>query len=136
MELKRISTNTTWENAVNGINGNSTKISEAIMRLQNSYVKNKGYFKTEEQLVNAHPTPSEGLRAYVGVKAPFKIYVSENGSWVDSGIEGGDESVNLEGYFTKEEWERLVKDMPQEEFDQLREDGLLDVEVTYNTYEE
>ena len=136
MNLEQINTQTTWSEASNRINQNNQKINEAVMRLENSTYKNKGYFKTEEQLVSAIPTPPVGSKAYVGVSYPYKVYMVENGAWVDSGETGGSEEVNLEGYFTKEEFERLSRDLPQEEFDSLKEQGLLDPEVTYNTYEE
>ena len=42
MELKRIETNTTWENAVSGINGNYAKINEAIIDLENRPGNNGG----------------------------------------------------------------------------------------------
>lgn len=136
MNLETINTQTTWAEASKRINDNNARINEAVMRLQNSTYKNKGYFKTEEQLRNTILTPTAGSRAYVGVSYPYKVYLVENGTWVDSGETGGSEEVNLEGYFTKEEFERLSRDLPQEEFDSLKEQGLLDPEVTYNTYEE
>lgn len=136
MNLETINTQTTWAEASKRINDNNARINEAVMRLQNSTYKNKGYFKTEEQLRNTILTPTAGSRAYVGVSYPYKVYLVENGTWVDSGETGGSEEVNLDGYFTKEEFERLSRDLPQEEFDSLKEQGLLDPEVTYNTYEE
>lgn len=136
MNLEQINTQTTWSEASNRINQNNQRINEAVMRLENSTYKNKGYFKTLEQLVSAIPTPPVGGKAYVGVSYPYKVYLVENGTWVDSGETGGSEEVNLEGYFTKEEFERLSRELPQEEFDSLKEQGLLDPEVTYNTYEE
>lgn len=136
MNLETINTQTTWAEASKRINDNNARINEAVTRLQNSTYKNKGYFKTEEQLRSTILTPTAGSRAYVGVSYPYKVYLVENGTWVDSGETGGSEEVNLEGYFTKEEFERLSRDLPQEEFDRLKEQGLLDPEVTYNTYEE
>lgn len=136
MNLETINTQTTWAEASKRINDNNARINEAVMRIENSTFKNKGYFKTEEQLRSAILTPTAGSRAYVGVSYPYKVYLVENGTWVDSGETGGSEEVNLEGYFTKEEFERLSRDLPQEEFDRLKEQGLLDPEVTYNTYEE
>lgn len=136
MNLETINTQTTWAEASKRINDNNARINEAVTRLQNSTYKNKGYFKTEEQLRSTILTPMAGSRAYVGVSYPYKVYLVENGTWVDSGETGGSEEVNLEGYFTKEEFERLSRDLPQEEFDSLKEQGLLDPEVTYNTYEE
>lgn len=136
MNLETINTQTTWAEASKRINDNNARINEAVTRLQNSTYKNKGYFKTEEQLRSTILTPTAGSRAYVGVSYPYKVYLVENGTWVDSGEKGGSEEVNLEGYFTKEEFERLSRDLPQEEFDSLKEQGLLDPEVTYNTYEE
>jgi hypothetical protein len=136
MDLRQLKTQTTWEAATDAINHNSGKINEAVTRLENATYKNKGYFKTEEQLRTTILIPTAGSKAYVGASYPYKVYLVENGTWVDSGETGGSEEVNLEGYFTKEEFERLSRDLPQEEFDSLKEQGLLDPEVTYNTYEE
>ena len=122
MELDNIKLQTTWNDAANSINSNNRKIGNEIDRLKASTYKNKGYFATAESLVNAYPTASAGSIAYVGSSYPYAIYVW-NGSWEDSGETGGDETVNLGNYYTKEETARVVEDyhtvLTQEEYDNL-----------------
>lgn len=62
--------------------------------------KNKGYYSSEDVLTQQHPNPKFGSRAYVGTSYPYNIYVYEN-RWVDSGETGGDETVPLGEYYTK-----------------------------------
>ena len=129
MELQTIQTQTTWNDAAERINRNNLKIATELTKLGASTYKNKGYFATAESLVNAYPTASAGSIAYVGSSYPYAIYVW-NGSWVDSGETGGDESVNLGDYFTKEETKEVVEDfhvfLTQEAYDALetKEDKL------------
>jgi hypothetical protein len=122
MELQTIHTRTTWNDAAERINHNNLKIATELAKLGASTYKNKGYFATAESLVNAYPTASAGSIAYVGSSYPYAIYVW-NGSWVDSGETGGDESVPLGDYYTKEETARVVEDyhtvLTQEEYDNL-----------------
>lgn len=122
MELENIKLQTTWNDAAERINRNNLKVSTEITKLQASTYKNKGYFATAEALVNSYPTASAGSIAYVGSSYPYAIY-TWNGSWVDSGETGGDESVDLGGYYTKEETHEAIKDeyevIPQEVYDSL-----------------
>ena len=122
MELQTIQTQTTWNDAAERINHNNLKIATELAKLGASTYKNKGYFATAESLVNAYPTASAGSIAYVGSSYPYAIY-AWNGSWVDSGETGGDESVPLGDYYTKEETARVVEDyhtvLTQEEYDNL-----------------
>ena len=122
MELQTIQTQTTWNDAAERINRNNLKIATELAKLGASTYKNKGYFATAESLVNAYPTASAGSIAYVGSSYPYTIYMW-NGSWVDSGETGGDESVNLGDYYTKEETQEVVEDfhvfLTQEAYDAL-----------------
>lgn len=82
--------------------------------LKNATYKNKGYFRTLEELIEAYPTSSSGSRAYVGLSYPYEIYywIDEESSWVNAGVgvTGGDEVVNLGNYYTKEETHQAIKD--------------------------
>lgn len=122
MELENIKLQTTWNDAAERINRNNLKVATELTKLGASTYKNKGYFATAESLVNAYPTASAGSIAYVGSSYPYAIYVW-NGSWVDSGETGGEESVPLGDYYTKEETARVVEDyhtvLTQEEYDNL-----------------
>ena len=135
MELQTIQTQTTWNDAAERINRNNLKIATELTKLGASTYKNKGYFATAESLVNAYPTASAGSIAYVGSSYPYAIYVW-NGSWVDSGETGGDETVDLGDYYTKEETHEAIKEeyevIPQEVYDALENKE----EKLYFCYEE
>ena len=122
MELQQVGTTTTWNDAAQRINHNNLKIATELAKLGASTYKNKGYFASAESLVNAYPTASAGSIAYVGSSYPYAIYVW-NGSWTNSGETGGNESVNLGDYYTKEETKEVVEDfhvfLTQEAYDAL-----------------
>ena len=103
MELEKIKTQTSWNEAAGSINRNNLKVESEIAKLSGATYKNKGYFKSSTALNAAYPTASAGSRAYVGVRYPYSIYVWENGAWVSSGETGGDESLDLTDYYTKDE---------------------------------
>lgn len=98
MNIQRLKSKTTWQEASNTINNNNNKISLAIATLENATLKNKGYFTSEEQLKEAVPNPTIGSKAYVGTSEPYAIYIVENGVWVDSGETGGVENFDLGEY--------------------------------------
>lgn len=122
MELEQVKLQTTWNDAAERINRNSTKVASELTKLQNATYKNKGYFATAESLVASYPTASAGSIAYVGASYPYAIYVW-NGSWTNSGATGGEEEVSLGDYYTKEETNRVVEDfhtiLTQEQYDSL-----------------
>lgn len=93
MNIQDLKSNTTWQEASHTINNNNNKISLAIATLENVRLKNKGYFTTLEKLNEAIPNPTIGSKAYVGTSEPYSIYIVENGTWVDSGYTGGNETV-------------------------------------------
>ena len=130
MNLEKINTQTTWEAAVGSINGNHSKINEAVIRLENATYKNKGYYRSLDELEANVPVPSNGSKAYVGNKYPYRIYISRNGAWMDSGEMGGDENIDLDRIYVKDD----IIDLPQAEFDELYRTGQLDYTKEYNTY--
>lgn len=65
--------------------------------------KNKGYYTSLDVLQEVYPNPRPGSRAYVGNQYPYDIYVYENDEWIMTGETGGDESVQLDNYYTKQE---------------------------------
>lgn len=132
MELRQIKTQTTWEVATDSINHNNGKINEAVTRLENATYKNKGYFKSVEELQNAFPNPSNGSRAFVGNNPPYAIYTSENGTWIYSGEGDDNENIVLDNLYTKDD----IVWLPQEDFDAMNESGALDPTKEYRTYEE
>ena len=138
MKLDRIKVNTTWSDASASINSNNDKMAESITRLNDATYKNKGYFITVNALMTAYPTATAGSKAYVGTTYPYSIYMWSPvaNAWVDSTLKGGEETVNLADYYTKEETQEVIDDyhvvLSQEEYDALevKEDKL------YFTYEE
>lgn len=147
MDLRQIKTQTTWEVATDSINHNNGKINEAVTRLENATYKNKGYFKSLEQLQSNIPTASAGSRAYVGAEYPFAIYEWDTitKSWVDTGTLGGDESLNLNNYYTKEEAVEMFigsdnvrfieTRYTQEQIDQMVENGTANPNTLYLAFE-
>lgn len=136
MELEKVKLTTTWNDAAERINRNNLKVATELTKLGVATYKNKGYFATAESLVNAFPTASVGSRAYVGTSYPYAIYIWEESQWVDSGETGGDESIDLGDYYTKEETHDAIKDeyevIPQEVYDALENKE----EKLYFCYEE
>ncbi len=136
MELEQVKLQTTWNDAARCINSNAQKIDIEVEKLKTATYKNKGYFKTLSDLTNAHPNASAGSRAYVGVNYPYAIYVWENEAWVDSGESGGDESLDLSQYYTKEEVDAAIANsivfLSQSEYDALE----VKEDKWYATYDE
>lgn len=136
MKLNTIKQHTTWNDASSKINLNNAKINDEIEGLKNSVFKNKGYFKTIEALQSTYPNASEGSKAYVGEKFPYYIYLWESDGWVNTNQTGGEETVALGSYYTKEETHEAIEEyhevISQEEYDALpiKEDKL------YFIYEE
>lgn len=117
MELESIKLKTTWNDAAESINSNNLKIITEVTKLQSATYKNKGYFGSIYALQEAYPTSSPGSKAYVGRTYPYTIYIWENNSWINSGETGGEESVDLSDYYTKEEFEQKVTDFIPEIID-------------------
>ena len=132
MDLKKLGTQTPWESAAETVNSNNGKINEAITRLEFATYKNKGYYRTLEDLQSAIPMPGVGSLAYVGSTYPFTVYLWNGTSWENSGMTGGDPSVNLDNVYMKDD----IVWLPQEDFDAMKESGALDPTKEYRTYEE
>ena len=79
-------------------------------------LRNKGYFATVEALQAAYPIAVSGSKAYVGVTYPYAIYLwdAATSAWMDSGETGGEESVDLGDYYTKEETDEKVAELESE----------------------
>lgn len=103
MELNKINSSmTNWGAEAANLNENFDKVSTAIEQVKNATIKNKGYFSSESYLKSAYPQASKGDKAYVGGAYPYHIWIWNGSSWSDSGSVGGEESVNLGDYHTKE----------------------------------
>lgn len=114
MELREIKQRTTWKDATESINSNNLKIITEVTKLQDATYKSKGYFKTLSDLQSAFPTAAVGSKAYVGLSYPYAIYLWQNNSWVDSGATGGEEAVNLEQFYTKDETNSRISALENE----------------------
>lgn len=136
MELNTVKTITTWNDAAESINSNTQKIGIELDKLKSATYKNKGYYKSYGDLIAACPTASLGSKAYVGTSYPFTVYWWTGTFWTTEGETGGDESVDLGNYYTKEETQEVIEDfhvfLSQEAYDALetKEDKL------YFCYEE
>ena len=125
MKLDRIKTTTTWSDASASINSNNDKIAESIARLNDATYKNKGYFVSANALKTAYPTATAGSKAYVGTTYPYSIYLwsTTANAWVDSTLKGGEETVPLGDYYTKEQTQEVIDEyhvvLSQEEYDAL-----------------
>lgn len=102
MGLNNINSKSTWGQAASDINTNFTTIDSDLKKVKNATTRNKGYFSTSSELISAFPTASKGDIAYVGSSYPYDIWKWNGGSWANSGSTGGEESVNLGNYHTKE----------------------------------
>jgi hypothetical protein len=80
-----------------------------IKKLEDASVKNKGYFKTEADLLLAHPTGDVGEIAYIGTASPYAIYAWGDNGWEDTG-ETHTPEIDLNGYPTKAEMTEIKTD--------------------------
>ena len=146
-QLKKLGTQTTWEVASDAINYNGGLVKEAIVRLEMSTYKGKGYFGTEQQLRDEIPSATPGSWAFVGTEYPFVIYEWNKtaSDWVNTGIEGGQESLVINGYYTKEESHRefvasdtvrrIETRYTQAQIEQMEKEGTLDQNTLYIAFE-
>ena len=123
MELESVKSQTNWNEASSTINNNNSKIAIELHKLGNSTYKNKGYFKTLADLQRQYPTTSSGSIAWVGTAYPFTLYRWDGSAWVTDGTTGGDESLDLSQYYTKEEVNEAIANsiefLPQSVYDAL-----------------
>lgn len=115
MELNKINSSmTNWGAEAANLNENFDKVSTAIEQVKNATIKCKGYFSSESALKLAIPTAAKGDKAYVGNNYPYQIWIWNGNSWGDSGSVGGEESVNLGNYHTKEYTDAKLSELGSE----------------------
>jgi hypothetical protein len=123
MNLDKIKTQTTWSDTAASLNTNFAKIKDGMTTLENATYKHKGYFKSLPDLQATYPTAPLGSIAWVGTKYPFALFRWNGTAWVTDGTTGGDEQVNLDDFYTKEETHEAIKDeyevISLEEYDKL-----------------
>lgn len=77
----------TFGSVVSVVNQNFALAKEAIDKLAFSKSACVGFYETSSELNAAYPSPNEGDWALVGNESPFNVYVANDGSWVDSGVD-------------------------------------------------
>lgn len=145
MNFNNIPDHGSWNTISEKLNRNFEKADAELLKIKGASVANKGYFKTLEQLTSSYPSPNAGSKAYVGVNYPYSIYLWNGEEWEDSGETGGDESLNLNNYYTKEEAAEMFigsdnvrfieTRYTQEQIDQMVEDGTADPNTLYLAFE-
>ena len=108
MELNKIQSSGSWGRAAESLNANFNHINLDMEKMKNASFRNKGYFLTEADMKAAYPTANVGDKAYVGTSESFAIWVYGTNGWKNSEKTGGDESVDLEQYYTKTEVDEIV----------------------------
>ena len=106
MKLHGIEKTGAWSEISATLNNNFQRIENAVEALNYATRKNKGYFKSVDELRNTVPFANKGEIAYVGTTSPYAIY-EWNGQWVDTG-EVHTETVELGNYYTKEETDEVI----------------------------
>lgn len=107
-QLGKVLTQTKWNIASDTINRNSDAIYEAILQLENTTIKHKGYFVSLTALTGRYPNAEVGSIAFVynaenAASEPYDIYEykngenGENGAWHDTGLNGGSVEVDMDG---------------------------------------
>ena len=103
MALNKIKTEASWGESAGALNSNFESIETDLIKVKNATTRNKGYFSSSSALESAFPTANVGDIAYVGSAYPYAVWKWNGSVWVNSGSTGGEESVNLGNYYTKEE---------------------------------
>lgn len=137
MKLNEIEKTGAWSGISATLNNNFQRVENAIEALNYATRKNKGYFKSVDELRNTVPFANKGEIAYVGTTSPYAIY-EWNGQWVDTG-EVHTETVELGNYYTKAETDQIVPrfvEKTEQEIEDMMTNGTWENGVIYYTVEE
>lgn len=137
MKLNEIEKTGAWSGISATLNNNFQRVENAIEALSYATRKNKGYFKSVDELRNTVPSANKGEIAYVGTTSPYAIY-EWNGQWVNTG-EVHTETVELGNYYTKEETDQIVPrfmEKTEQEIEDMMTNGTWENGVIYYTVEE
>lgn len=78
-----------WKDISFILNDNFAMLGIQLEHLSDITLYNKGRFQSASALMEAYPSPMEGSFAYVGVSAPYSIYLyTKSTGWYDSGETG------------------------------------------------
>lgn len=136
-ELNNIPKEGTWGAASDILNDNFAKMAVDIEKIKNATTRNKGYYTTVDVLSSSFPTAPIGSIAYVGSNFPFTLYRFENGSWINTGITGGDEQVDLSEYVKADQIaDALFVQTTEEEIERMIQNGTYDPTKVYFVKEE
>lgn len=133
MELNKIKSNGSWGKAADDLNQNFSKVDKAVEQVKNATTRNKGYFSTDAALKSAFNRASLGDIAYVGSTYPYQIWAWNGTEWENTHENGGQESVNLGDYYTKEDTDKKLSELGSE-VDGLSKDVDNLKEETSNSY--
>ena len=106
-----------------------------VQAVEDMSVRNKGYFTDSSKLTSAYPSAQVGDQAYVGTSYPYAIWRWNGSAWEDTGGTGGDETLNLNDYSTKEETQQAIEDNIDQELDADSERGISNGVVTEELYQ-
>ena len=101
-----------------------------VQAVEDMSVRNKGYFTNSSKLTSAYPSAQVGDQAYVGTSYPYAIWRWNGSAWEDTGGTGGDETLKLNDYSTKEETQQAIEDNIDQELDAESERGIANGVVT------
>lgn len=82
---------------------------DGVLDAEHHKYVNKGLFTTAERLRAQYPEPHNGWYAYVGNSMPARMWIAWGYEWIDSGEDGGAESIYLNDvWLANEEMADLV----------------------------
>ena len=88
------------------MNRNFQNLSIDVEKAKNASTRNKGLFTSESELKSAIPSPVKGDWAVVGNSIPGTVYrCTTNGTWTNTGQQGGGGDVDLTGYTKKTDFD-------------------------------
>lgn len=106
MAIEQISSSSTWGKEAAKMNRNFQNLSIDVEKAKNASTRNKGLFTSESELKSAIPSPVKGDWAVVGNSIPGTVYrCTTNGTWTNTGQQGGGGDVDLTGYTKKTDFD-------------------------------
>ena len=116
MALNKIKNNASWGEAASSLNQNFSKIGSDMEKMKYATTRNKGYFSSGDALKSTVESAVLGDIAYVKseVYTPYELWEWTSSGWVATGKSGGNESVNLGDYYTKEDTDKKLSDTSEE----------------------
>lgn len=101
--LNTITANSNWGVESTKINQNFTNLNMELVKLGNTYGIKVPLCGSVDEAKELIKNPYEGQFVLIGTSLPAPVYKWTGTEWQDTGMTGGDASVSLENYYTKEE---------------------------------